>query len=143
MNLHSEHITTLEVELGPVWEVGELPGGFRRVISITGGTMAGPVLNGEILPGGADWNTQRPDGTSDLWARYTVRTHDGVCIGVINAGTLVAGAAEGSVISSPTLEVPAGPYAWLGDATLIGTLRPIPGREAVQIGIHRVTTPGD
>jgi hypothetical protein len=137
MNRPGELITTLDIELGPVWEVGELPGGFRRVISIVGGTMVGPVLSGEILPGGADWNTQRADGTSELWARYTVRTDDGVCIGVINAGTIGPDFVDGDVVTVPQLEAPAGPYAWLADVALVGTLRPIPGREAVQIGIHR------
>lgn len=136
----AELVTTIDVELGDVWDVGELPAGFRRVISITGGTMNGPVLNGVVLPGGADWNTQRPDGSAELWARYTIRTDDGVTIGVINTGTLPADVRDGQVVTTPRLEVPAGPYAWLADATLVGTLRPIPGREAVQIGIHRVVS---
>lgn len=143
MTIRDKHITTLTVELGPVYDVGPLPSGHRRVISIIGGTMSGPVLSGEVLPGGADWNTQRPDGSAELWARYTLRTHDGICIGVLNAGTVPADSTEGEVVTTPRLEVAPGPYGWLADATLMGTLRPIEGREAVQIDIYRVSLTTD
>lgn len=137
----AELVTTLDVSLGAVYDVGELPGGFRRVISISGGTMAGPVLTGEVLPGGADWNTERPDGSAELAARYTVRTHDGVCIGVVNNGEIPVGFTDGDVVSAPVLEVPAGPYAWLAEETLIGTLDTLPGQDAVRVGIYRVAVP--
>lgn len=138
MNARIEHLTTLTVELGAVYDVGPVPGGHRRVISITGGVMAGPVLNGEILPGGADWNTQRPDGSAEFWARYTVRTDDGVTIGVLNAGVAPSGFEPGGVATTPVLEAPDGPYAWLRSTTLVGTVSPVEGRDAVRIGIHRV-----
>lgn len=131
-------VSVFEVEIGETYDVGEIAGGYRRVISIAGGTVRGPVLSGVVLPGGADWNTTRPDGSADVWARYTIRTDDGVTIGVINSGVLPANP-EGVVYTQPRLEVPAGPYEWLNSAPLVGTLRPLEGRAAVEIGIFRLT----
>ena len=43
-------------------------------------------MQGRILPGGADWQILRPDGTADLEARYTIQTGDGALIYVVNRG---------------------------------------------------------
>jgi len=53
----------LHVLVDPPVEVGEISLGFRRVIPITGGTWTavgpdGGELSGEVVPGGADWNTE-------------------------------------------------------------------------------------
>jgi hypothetical protein len=60
--LETSPLFTAEVALGPVVEVGRTPTGFRRVIPIVGGTVSGG-LEGEVLPGGADQNVLRPDGS--------------------------------------------------------------------------------
>ena len=73
-------------ELGPVQEIGDLPGGRRRVVPIAGGRADGPLLAGEILPGGADWQLVAPDGSAAIEARYTVRTSDGSLILVHSRG---------------------------------------------------------
>lgn len=52
----------VRVDLGPLDDYGVTRAGHRRVIPITGGLMSGGI-NGEILPGGADWQLARPDGT--------------------------------------------------------------------------------
>jgi hypothetical protein len=77
---------TLRVESGPALEVGEVGAGFRRVIPIIGGSFEEPAIRGEVVPGGADWNLTRPDDVAEVWARYTLRTDDGVLVGVTNAG---------------------------------------------------------
>lgn len=56
--LETSSLFTAEVALGPVVEVGRTPTGFRRVIPIVGGTVSGG-LEGQVLPGGADWNVLR------------------------------------------------------------------------------------
>jgi hypothetical protein len=67
--------------------VGELPQGTRRIIDILGGTVEGPGISGRILPGGADWQMiRRPDGFTDIDARYTIETDDGHYIYVTNIG---------------------------------------------------------
>ena len=50
-----EFATEIAVTVAAPLVIGEIGGGVREVIPITGGTMRGPLLNGEVLPGGADW----------------------------------------------------------------------------------------
>jgi hypothetical protein len=80
------HVFDLDVEVAPAQELGEVGGGRRRVIPITGGGLNGPGIKGVVLPGGADWQTIRPDGVTLLQARYTIRLDDGQTVGVINTG---------------------------------------------------------
>ena len=67
-------------------EVGEVRGGRRRIVSILGGTVDGPMLRGTIVPGGADWQLIQPDGFSQLDTRYTIRAESGALVYVQNAG---------------------------------------------------------
>lgn len=76
----------LRVTVAPALELGETPAGRRRVIPITGGTVEGPRLAGRVLPGGADWQILRPDGCTELEARYTLEAEDGALISVVNRG---------------------------------------------------------
>jgi hypothetical protein len=97
----------------------------------------GPHLNGTVLAGGADWNTDRGDGTSHVWARYTIRTHDGVSIGIVNTGILTE-TGETSARTSVTFEAPVGAYAWLNDAISVGSLRPLADGTGVRLRFYRV-----
>jgi hypothetical protein len=76
----------LRATVGPPQEIGEVRGGRRRIVPITGGTFIGPQLRGTVLPGGADWQLMQPDGFAALDTRYTIRTEAGVLIHVRNAG---------------------------------------------------------
>lgn len=55
---------------------GVTSAGHRRVVPILGGRI-GDGLDAEVLPGGADWQVVRPDGTIEIDTRYTARTSDG------------------------------------------------------------------
>lgn len=83
MRLTGEHVLTVDALLGDVVDVGETPTGHRRVIPVVGGTVSGTVT-GEVLPGGADWNLERRDGSTELWARYELRLSDGAVVSVVN-----------------------------------------------------------
>lgn len=74
------------VLIGPVQELGQVDGVRKRIIPITGGTVDGPRLQGRILPGGADWQSIRADGTADILARYSIEAKDGTIISVVNPG---------------------------------------------------------
>jgi len=76
----------LRVAVAPALELGSTHLGRRRVIAITGGTVAGPRLNGVVLPGGADWQVIRGDGVAELEARYMLQADDGGLIAVVNRG---------------------------------------------------------
>ena len=65
----------LEATLGEPLDLGDLAQGRRRIVPLTGGTFAGPELNGKLLPGSsADWQTVLPDGTALGDIRYTLQT---------------------------------------------------------------------
>lgn len=66
--------------------LGRTPSGERRIVDIVGGEVTGPRLAGRILPGGADWQIVRDDGTAVLEARYTIEAADGALIYVRNFG---------------------------------------------------------
>jgi hypothetical protein len=134
-----ELVMTLHVEIAPTLDVGEVGAGFRRVIPIIGGSFAGPAIRGEVLPGGADWNLTRPDGVAEVWARYTLRTDDGVLVGVTNAGLIVP-QPDGSLYArtSPQFEVASARYAWLQRSIFVGTLILVATGGAVQLQFFRV-----
>lgn len=141
MSLNAKHSFTLTVNLEPPVEAGMLPTGYRRIVPITGGTVDGPDLQGEILPGGADWNTIGPDGTVSVWARYDFRTSDGAIVGVINAGTQAGGGeidpASFALITHPVFEASAEAPSWLNSDTFAGVLRPA-GPDQVRIEVYRL-----
>jgi hypothetical protein len=113
---------------------------MRRVIPITGGSFEGPAMRGTVLTGGADWNLTRPDGVAEIWARYTLRTDDGVLIAITNSG-LVVPQPDGSqrVRTVPQFEVAGEQYAWLRRSIFVGTLAPAQGGGAVQLQFFQVT----
>ena len=60
--------------------------GERRYVPILGGSVQGSELNGEVLPGGADWQVQRADGVTEISAHYVIRSNDGALIEVQSDG---------------------------------------------------------
>ena len=65
-----------EITLAAPQELGETPLGRRRIIGVTGGRFAGERLSGRVLPGGADWQSIRPDGVAVIDTRYTMENAD-------------------------------------------------------------------
>ena len=133
----AEHLCTLEISLDPPLEIGKVPEGERRVIPINGGTFSCRI-NGEIIPGGADWNIVKPDGTINSWARYTLKTDDGAIIMITNDGyqpgdpEVMGQILTGEEIdvdkmyawSRPMFEVAHEKYAFLNTQSFVGTLVP-------------------
>ncbi|MGW4945538.1 DUF3237 domain-containing protein [Actinoplanes sp. NPDC004185] len=66
----------VEAQLGALEDHGVTRAGHRRVVPITGGRVTG-LFAADILPGGADWQLVRPDGTIEIDTRYSARTADG------------------------------------------------------------------
>jgi hypothetical protein len=73
-------------EVGALVTLGPGPLGERRYVPLTGGTVRGPELNGEIVPGGVDWQIARADGALEIAAHYVVRTDDGALVEVQSNG---------------------------------------------------------
>lgn len=126
----------LRVLIGAPQELGMVDGVRKRVIPITGGSADGPRLTGKILPGGADWQSIRADGTADILARYTIEASDGTLISIVNPGyrhgpaPVLARIAAGEAVdpalyyfrTTPRFEVTGdGPHGWLGRTVFLCT----------------------
>jgi hypothetical protein len=81
-----EFLMRIAADVGEIQTMGGGPLGERRVVAITGGRFEGPQLQGEIVPGGADWQIVRADGALDIDARYAMRTTSGAMIRVVSQG---------------------------------------------------------
>lgn len=113
--------------LAPPVEQGEVDTGRKRFIPITGGTVSGPALSGEVLAGGGDWQVILPGGLTSIEARYFLKTADGTVIEVTNPGVRTASPdvieklAKGEPVdpaayyfrTTPRFSVKPGPYEWL------------------------------
>src|SRR5712671_3221148 len=105
--------------------MGKTPQGERRVIPISGGEFSGPGLKGSIMPGGEDWQLVRPDGVTELDARYWLRTEDAVIIRVRNRALAEPPATPSekrTVRCAPEFDAPIGKYDWLNKTIFVGTL---------------------
>jgi hypothetical protein len=80
------HVADLKVIVGDPIEVGETPGGDRRMIPILGGEVSGPRMKGHVMNGGADYQILRKDGVTELHARYVLELGGGAKIYVENSG---------------------------------------------------------
>ena len=77
----------LEATLGEPLDLGDTPGGRRRIVPASGGTFAGSELNGKLLPGAsADWQVVLPDGTALGDIRHMLQTDDGALLYVQSQG---------------------------------------------------------
>lgn len=126
----------LRILTGPPQELGMVDGVRKRIIPITGGTVEGPRLTGRIVPGGADWQSIRPDGTADILARHALEASDGTMIALVSPGyrhgpaDVLARVAAGETVdparyyfrTTPRFEVsPASAHGWLGRTVFVGS----------------------
>jgi len=140
----------IKAKVGPVHDLGQTARGHRRIIDILGGEVHGPRLDGEILPGGADWQILRPDGTIEVVARYTIRSTSGALVYVQNEGLrvarpeILARMSSGELLppdsyhfrTAPRFEAADPALKWLERATFVGVAARAPDR--VAIGFHEV-----
>lgn len=117
--------------------IGSTPFGRRTTVLITGGTVEGERIRGEVLPGGGDWAMVDDSEVLHLDVRATFRTHDDALIHVtyqgllhpygrdlrqrIEAGEL--GEDELYFRTTPRFETGAANYAWLNRLLAVGVGR--------------------
>lgn len=125
----------IDCALAPAIDLGAGPRGVRRMVPILSGSFEGPRLRGLVLPGGADWQTVRPDGVTEIEAHYSLKTEDGAVIRIVNKGYRHAApevmqrlaqdeavdASEYYFRAAPQIEAPAGRYDWLNRSLFIST----------------------
>jgi hypothetical protein len=118
IDIKLEHVFDLEVEYGAAAETSATQFLERRAFApVTAGKVAGPRLNGEILPGyGGDFAHRRLDGDA-VEAQWLIRADDGALIAVKNVGY---GREHDALHVSPSFEAPDGPHAWLAKTMFVG-----------------------
>jgi hypothetical protein len=116
------------------------------MVPILGGRVSGR-LQAEVVPGGADWQTIRPSGVTDLWARYALGTPDGAGVVVTNTGVRRATAevsarlAAGERVdpseyyfrSSPAFDTGAPAHRWLTETLFVGVGERWPDRVLLKV----------
>ena len=119
---------------------------------ITGGTVTGPRLQGEVLAGGGDWAVFRSDGVFELDARYLVRAADGSVIDIVNRGFWAASAEVGARVEAgedvdpheyyfrtqPVFRTDAPAHAWLTRTVFFGIAYDETPDEQIRIEFYEV-----
>jgi hypothetical protein len=131
-------------------EVGDGISGARRMISITGGTVTGPRLNGKILPGGADFQLIRHDDLAEIEAQYIVETPTGARVYIENKGLRRAPAEISARLkrgepvdpalvyfrTTPRFETAAAEFAWMERSIFVSAGARFP--DYVQFSVYEV-----
>jgi len=140
MQIQCERIMTLHVKLEAPVVVGNVSNGLLRIIPIVGGTFYGKDIQGEVLPGGADWNTETREIITHVFAKYAIQTDDGIIISIENEGRINFHEDKPAYFTFPKLEVSNDSrLAWLKREPIIGTLTILPESEqAVEIAFFRM-----
>jgi hypothetical protein len=148
-SLATKFVFSLAIKVGTPIVAGDLGHGTRRIIPILGGEVRGDV-NGTIFPCGADFQIIRPNGFTELEAKYAFETDDGAVIYIENIGIrfgpkpLLDRIAQGEIVdpaliyfrSVPRFETGAPNYRWLMENLFIGVGARHPDR--VEIEVHQV-----
>ncbi len=148
--LATRYVFSLAIKVGAPIEAGDFGHGSRRVIPILGGEIFGEGMHGRIREGGADYQVIRPDGLTELEAKYAVEMDDGAVVYIENIG-LRFGSKEaldkirrGEPVdpgliyfrSVPRFETGAPAYRWLMQSLFIGVGSRYPDR--VELDVHQV-----
>lgn len=147
--LQSVHLLTLSLHVATasMLNIGKTVLGRRLIATITGGTFTGDRLRGSVLPGGADWVLNRPDGALAIDVRLTLKTDDEALIYCSYQGSFRAAPeamtrfsrgellAEGDYKLRTHVRFETGTerYAWLNDMPAIGV-----GRQTAQGPVYSI-----
>src|SRR3981189_486981 len=148
--LQTKYVFSLAIKIGAPIVAGDFGHGVRRIIPILGGEGRGEGINGTILPCGADFQTIRPNGFTELEAKYAFEMDDGAIVYIDNVGIrlgpkeLLDRIAKGETVapalnyfrSAPKFETGAEKYRWLMESIFIGVGARHPDR--VEIDVHQV-----
>jgi hypothetical protein len=148
--LQTKYVFSLAIKIGTPIVAGDLGYGVRRIIPILGGELRGERMRGTIFPCGADFQTIRPNGFTELEAKYAFEMDDGAIVYIENAGIrfgpkeLLDRIAGGEIVdpalvyfrSVPKFETGAAKYRWLMENLFVGVGARHPDR--VEIDVHQV-----
>src|ERR1700687_4356706 len=148
--LQSKYVFSLAIKVGAPIVAGDLGYGVRRIIPILGGEVRGEGIKGTIFPCGADFQIIRPDGFTELEAKYAFEMDDGAIVYIENIGIrfgpkeLLDRIANGWNVdpaliyfrSVPKFETGAEKYRWLMENLFVGVGARYPDR--VELAAHQV-----
>ncbi len=148
--LQTKYVFSLAIKVGTPIVAGDLGHGVRRVIAVLGGEVRGPGMKGTIFPVGADFQTIRPNGFTELEAKYAFEMDDGAVVYIENIGMrfgpkeLLDRIAKGETVdpaqiyfrSVPRFETGAEKYRWLMENLFVGVGARYPDR--VELDVHQV-----
>jgi hypothetical protein len=148
--LETKYVFSLAIRVGVPIVAGDLGHGVRRIIPILGGEVFGPGIKGTIFPCGADFQIIRPNGFTELEAKYAFAMDDGAIVYIENVGIrfgpkdLLDRIAKGETVdpariyfrSVPKFETGHEKYRWLMENLFIGVGTRHPDR--VEIEVHQV-----
>jgi hypothetical protein len=133
----TEYVFTIEAAISGAISMGPSADGERRSVPITGGSFSGKDLKGEVLPGGADYQLTRSDGTTFITAIYMIQTDDGALINVVNEGYIVPPNTNDNTgtyfRTTPKFTAPNGKYGWLNSTVFVSSIRFDPAKPGVVI----------
>jgi hypothetical protein len=147
--LETKYVFSLAIKIGAPILAGDLGYAVRRIIPILGGEVFGPGIKGTIFPVGADFQIIRPNGLTELEAKYAFEM-DGAIVYIENVGIrfgpkeLLDRIAKGETVdpaliyfrSVPKFETGSEKYRWLTEHLFIGVGARHPDR--VEIDVHQV-----
>lgn len=110
-SLPVEYLFTMHALLADPVVIPDGPQGTRLLVTVTGGTVAGPRVNGTLYAGGGDCVTMRKDGTGQVDVRVTVKTDDGVTIHMEYKGIVE----NWTVKAAPQFQTSGEKYGWLNN----------------------------
>ncbi len=125
--LESEFFLELLLDVDP-----QLDAGPTSIAPVTGGTFAGPAIEGSVHPGGADWITQVA-GHSSLDVRITLETDDGALIYMSYTGIVSAGAGGLYWRVRPIFHTASEKYDWINHTVFVGKNKQVAGKVAYDI----------
>lgn len=121
-SLEAEEIMNLIVHCSQPIEIGNGPNGFLNVIPIKGGVFTGKI-SGEVIPGGADWNTVNTKQAIHVFAKYVLKAKNGEFISIENEGYIDNSYSDRRIVTTPRFKVSEnGKYGWLNCGVYVGEL---------------------
>jgi hypothetical protein len=134
LEIRTRPLFAVRLDVRPILAVGDTPAGPRRIGVVYGGRFEGERLSGEVLDGGADWQSVRTDGATLLDVRLVLKTNDGELVAMTYRGLrhgppeVIERLGRGEEVDpaayyfriNPMFETASAKYGWLNHILAIG-----------------------
>ncbi|KAJ5102424.1 hypothetical protein NUU61_004646 [Penicillium alfredii] len=119
---------TLRCAVEPPIEIGHGPYGRRRCIPIMSGSVGGNYINGEGMPGGADFMLVENNQTVHVDTNYVIKSDDGAFLYIRGPPEVLQALMEGGPVDSSQywfhlhvkIETGHDKYKWMNNRVIVG-----------------------